>query len=115
MKEDAKVCPSERTVLKEFYDFAKGQEWTDSKNWAAEYVDCCDWEGVTCDETGKVEVLNLTDNGLSGKLSSSIGDLHALKVLDLSDNDIKVRNESATAWDFQRKSCCFHNSPTYSV
>ena len=91
MKEDAKLCPSERRVLKEFYDLAKGREWTESENWTYEYINCCKWWGVTCDETGRVEALRLTDNGLSGKLSSSIKDLHALKVLDLSDNDIKVK------------------------
>ena len=35
--------------------------------------------------------LNLTNNGLSGRLSESIGDLTFIKELDLSDNDIKVR------------------------
>ena len=31
------------------------------------------------------------DNGLSGKLSASVGSLRSLKVLDLSDNDIKAK------------------------
>jgi len=34
--------------------------------------------------------LNLSNNGLSGRLSESIGNLTFIEVLDLSDNDIKV-------------------------
>jgi Leucine-rich repeat (LRR) protein len=95
MKDHAEVCPTERKALAEVYGLAKGGEWTDSKNWMHEDISCCDWKGVTCDDTGKVEVLNLSNNGLSGKLSASLGDLHALKVLDLSDNDIKVNQPIA--------------------
>ena len=93
MKRHAELCPTERKALKEFYDLAKGREWTNSKNWKAEYVSCCNWTGVVCDASGKVEVLNLTNNGLSGKLSATVGDLRGLKVLDLSDNDIKVNKQ----------------------
>ena len=35
----------------------------------------------------------MTNNGLLGLLSASVGSLHRLKVLDLSDNDIKVNNQ----------------------
>ena len=85
-------CPLERNALSDFYDSAKGGEWTDRTNWKDEYASFCDWKGVTCDD-GKNHVtkLNLTNNGLSGRLSESIGDLTFIKELDLSDNDIKVR------------------------
>ena len=84
-------CPLERNALSDFYDSAKGGEWTDGTNWKDEYASFCDWKGVTCDD-GKNHVtkLNLTNNGLSGRLSESIGDLTFIKELDLSDNDIKV-------------------------
>jgi hypothetical protein len=93
LKDNTQLCPIERKALKEVYDSAKGREWTDSENWTSEYVTCCDWKGVKCDASGKVEALNLANNGLSGRLSASVGDLHGLKVLDLSDNDIKVNNQ----------------------
>ena len=89
------MCPTERKALTEFYYSAKGREWTNSGNWTQEYIRHCDWYGVTCDDkTGKVVMLNMTNNGLSGKLSTSIGSLSSLKVLDLSDNDIKVKKLS---------------------
>ena len=93
LKDDTQLCPTERKALKEIYDLAKGREWTDSEHWTSEYKTCCDWHGVMCDETDQVIELTLSNNALSGKLSESIGDLRALKVLDLSDNNIKVRRQ----------------------
>ena len=93
MKDDITLCPQERQSLKEFFELAKGQEWTDSDNWMSEYISKCYWKGVECDASGNVEVLNLTNNALSGRLSASVGALHGLKVLDLSDNDMKVNKQ----------------------
>ena len=95
LRDDANLCPTERKALTEFYHSAKGREWTNSGNWTHEYTSHCHWYGVTCDDdTGKVVKLEMTNNGLSGKLSTSVGSLSSLKVLDLSDNDIKVKNLS---------------------
>ncbi len=88
---DTEVCPMERNALNEFYESAKGAEWTDRTNWQDEYKSCCDWKGVTCDDnTNQVTELKLSNNGLSGRLSESIGNLTSIEVLDLGDNDIKV-------------------------
>ena len=47
-----------------------------------------------CDEhTGKVDMIVLANNGLSEKLITSLGELHVLKVLDLSDNDNKTNKQ----------------------
>ena len=86
---DTTLCPIERNALSDFYDTAKGGEWTDRTNWKDEYESCCNWHGVEC-ENDRVTELDLRNNGLSGRLSESIGKLTALEVLDLSDNDIKV-------------------------
>jgi len=97
LADDTILCPIERNVLSDFYDSAKGAEWTDQGNkidgsqWLDEYASYCGWKGVTCDNNTKhVTKLNLTNNGLSGRLSESIGNLTFVEVLDLSDNDIKV-------------------------
>ncbi len=88
---DTTLCPIERNVLSDFYYSAKGGEWTNSTNWVDEYASYCNWKGVTCDDsTNHVIRLNLTNNGLSGRLGESIGNLTSIEVLDLSDNDIKV-------------------------
>ena len=80
------------SALSEFYDSAKGREWTNGTNWKDEYASFCDWKGVTCnDGRNHVTKINLSNNGLSGRLSKSIGNLIFIKELDLSDNDIKVK------------------------
>ncbi len=91
LENDEALCPIERNALSNFFSLAKGKEWTNDKNWLDEYQSHCKWYGVTCDEgNNHVTKLNLTNNGLSGKLSKSIGKLTYIQVLDLSDNDIKV-------------------------
>ena len=91
LKDDTALCPLERNALKEFFDSTKGGEWTDNANWKDPVKSICSWYGVKCDENNTHAVeLNLTNNGLSGRLSESIGRLSSLEILDLSDNDIKV-------------------------
>jgi len=84
-----KWCPTERNILNEFYDSTKGGEWTESTNWTTPYTPHCQWYGVTCNGDGAVIGINLTSNGLSGKLTPRISEFHSLQVLDLGDNDIK--------------------------
>eukprot|EP00984_Skeletonema_dohrnii_P011075 scaffold4396_cov127-Skeletonema_dohrnii-CCMP3373.AAC.6 len=87
---NTELCPVERNALSDFYYSTKGAEWTNDKNWLDEYKSYCKWHGVTCDEDeAHVTNLTLTNNGLSGRLNESIGDLTFMEVLDLSDNDIK--------------------------
>eukprot|EP00985_Skeletonema_marinoi_P018427 scaffold10296_cov84-Skeletonema_marinoi.AAC.3 len=88
LADDTILCPPERNALSDFYDVAKGAEWTDGTNWRDEYASYCEWKGVTCNGT-HVTKLNLTNNGLSGRMSERIGNLTFIKVLDLSDNNIK--------------------------
>ena len=88
---DTTLCPIERNALSDFYYSAKGAEWTDETGWLNEYESYCNWTGVTCDnDMTHVTKLQLSNNGLSGKLSKSIGNLTFIEEMDLSDNDIKV-------------------------
>ena len=96
--------------MADFYNEAKGNEWTESTvtipnpectigltcnlqdqtvSWLDEYDLHCLWKGVTCDVGGRTIKIELKANGLSGRLSSSIGMLKDLRVLDISNNDIK--------------------------
>ena len=91
LADDVTLCPDERNALSELYDSAKGAEWTNDANWLDEYASYCGWNGVVCDDDKEhVKELRLANNGLSGRLSERIGNLASIKVLDLSDNDIKV-------------------------
>jgi len=53
--------------------------------------DVCDdnWTGILCDDGGKISSLDLSGLGLSGTVSSDIGQLTALQSLDLSSNSLR--------------------------
>ena len=87
---DLLLCPKERNVLKEFYDSAKGGEWTVSTYWVEPHIGHCKWYGVTCDSSKNTIRLELPTNGLSGTLTLNISRISTLEVLDLNNNDIKV-------------------------
>jgi hypothetical protein len=88
---DTMYCPTERNALKEFYEAAKGSEWTQSEYWTDAHIGHCKWYGVECNNASKTIKLKLHGNGLSGKLTPYISNLSSLEVLDLNNNDIKVR------------------------
>lgn len=106
--------------LESLYYFAGGENWTNSTGWlegieewleVGAAADPTDWYGVTVDSLGRVQALDLTDNGLVGRIwglhrleslidlklgqnrldnvsMETLGDLPNLEVLDLSDNDL---------------------------
>ncbi|KAL0005940.1 hypothetical protein SO802_013501 [Lithocarpus litseifolius] len=70
------------------------------KSWKAK-VDCCSWDGVTCNnKTGQVVGLNLGNSLLSGILSpnSSLFSLHHLQKLNLSMNGFTGQIPSEISW-----------------
>ena len=91
--DNTKYCPIERNALKEFYDSAKGTEWTVDENWVDPHIGHCDWYGVKCNDANSTVILELQSNGLSGTLTPNISTLSSLVVLDLNNNNIKVRRE----------------------
>ena len=84
-------CPTERNALNEFYNSAQGNEWLVSTNWTKPYIGHCDWYGVECNDAKNTIKLKLPSNGLSGTLTSKIAQLRSLAILDLNNNNIKVR------------------------
>jgi hypothetical protein len=74
-----------RFALCALYASLKGQGWTSTSLWLSDNV-VCEWHGVSCNEDGKVSLIDLSNNNLQGTLGSSIGLLYNLKILDLSDN-----------------------------
>ncbi|PWZ31338.1 Phytosulfokine receptor 2 [Zea mays] len=46
----------------------------------------CRWEGMVCSGSGQVVSLSLPSYGLTGTLSTAIGDLTFLRMLNLSSN-----------------------------
>ncbi|KAL9235535.1 hypothetical protein vseg_010286 [Gypsophila vaccaria] len=55
-------------------------------NWSRDSDCCTSWEGIDCDDTGRVTRLLLPARGLRGNISASLGRLTGLTELNVSDN-----------------------------
>ncbi|XP_028550160.1 receptor-like protein 3 isoform X4 [Dendrobium catenatum] len=51
-------------------------------------TNCCNWEGVTCDEWSRVISLDLSNQGLDGEIPPQLGNLLQLETFDLSVNKL---------------------------
>jgi hypothetical protein len=61
--------------------------WFSSRGWLGTATDVCEWYGLTCDETGRVTMIQLDTNGLTGYLPPETAYLHAsLTTIDLYNN-----------------------------
>lgn len=76
----------ERVILTQFYEACNGQEWHRNDYWTST-AEICDWYGVGC-EDGKVVLINLEANHLTGRPNEGLFDLPNLKVLWLGSNNI---------------------------
>ncbi|KAL7607862.1 phytosulfokine receptor 1-like [Lactuca sativa] len=72
-------------VLKRFMN---GME-TAIDGWTSNSSNCCDWDGITCDSSGKVVKLELSRKRLVGTLADSLASLNQLRTLNLSRNLLK--------------------------
>ncbi|KNA12623.1 hypothetical protein SOVF_124020 [Spinacia oleracea] len=57
-------------------------------NWSSDSDCCSSWEGIGCDDNGRVTILWLPLRGLEGGISSSLGTLTRLSKLNLSCNHL---------------------------
>ncbi|KAI4977667.1 hypothetical protein ZWY2020_014221 [Hordeum vulgare] len=55
-------------------------------SWRDNGTDCCEWEGITCNEDGAVTKVSLGSKGLEGRISPSLADLTSLLHVNLSYN-----------------------------
>ena len=78
---------SDREVLEALYDAAGGPNWTNSANWLTD-APLSEWFGVSTDESGRVTVLYLSGNALTGPIPGELGSLLKLETLELSGNDL---------------------------
>ena len=77
----------DRDVLVALYNATDGDNWGRNHNWLSEYP-IGQWHGVITDGTGRVTVLGLHKNGLSGELPSELGSLTNLQTLSFWGNDL---------------------------
>lgn len=81
----AQALEQDRLALVALYNSTIGANWYNNTGWAVPGSpgdNPCGWYGVTC-EGGRVTGLNLSNNMLTGTLPLDLGNLSALKILDL--------------------------------
>lgn len=83
---DRQITPTECEALVALYVSTNGDEWKVNTGWLTAAAPCT-WYGVTCVE-GKIDKINLMDNGLRGPLPASIGGLSNLRQLYLQTNQL---------------------------
>ncbi len=76
---------SERDILTAFHDATGGADWRERENWLTE-EEIGRWHGVETDTEGRVTGLWMQINGLEGRIPAELGQLSALRVLNLWGN-----------------------------
>ena len=65
---------ADRAALTAFYHATGGPNWINNDNWLTN-APLGQWYGVTTDDSGRVTLLDLHENGLTGQLPPELGDL----------------------------------------
>ena len=81
---------SDRAVLGALHDAAGGEGWSNSEGWGGG-VAPSEWYGVRTDSLGRVTGLDLSGNGLEGRLPPSLGLLASLTELKVGGNALAGR------------------------
>ena len=76
---------TDRAALVALYDATGGANWTNSTNWLSSEP-LSSWSQVLTDTNGRVTLLSLASNGLSGAIPEELGDLTRLRILNLAEN-----------------------------
>ncbi len=85
----AAIPSAERNALKAIYNGTGGGHWLNRTAWLGLTGSECTWAGVQCNTARTtVTALDLSENGLTGKLPASLGNLANLQSLDLEGNSI---------------------------
>ena len=85
---------SDAGVLELLYQTSDGPEWTNSDGWlGAPALE--EWYGVTADSLGRVRTLDLTRNGLTGRLRADLGKLAEMTRLRIGGNALSGRLPSS--------------------
>ena len=88
--ESAGLPPPEtdREVLEALYYATGGDNWSSNANWLSD-APLNEWYGVETDPNGRVTVLYMSGNFLSGELPASLGSLDKLRELYLDGNNLE--------------------------
>eukprot|EP00545_Synedropsis_sp_CCMP1620_P011410 CAMPEP_0119010232 /NCGR_PEP_ID=MMETSP1176-20130426/4878_1 /TAXON_ID=265551 /ORGANISM="Synedropsis recta cf, Strain CCMP1620" /LENGTH=620 /DNA_ID=CAMNT_0006962859 /DNA_START=77 /DNA_END=1939 /DNA_ORIENTATION=+ len=78
----------ERHILDTLYQENGGSEWIHAERWGNPNVPHCMYEGIDCNEDGKVVNITLSDMNLKGKIPAKLGRLAHLRNLRLDNNQL---------------------------
>ena len=88
---DGPYCnQSDVAVIESLYQATGGANWTNSDGWLGEGA-VSDWYGVRADSLGRVTRLDLSRNGLTGRLPTILGQLAQLTELRIDGNTLSGR------------------------
>ena len=87
----AEFCnDSDRAILEVLYEVAGGSGWTNSAGWRGDGA-LGEWYGVSVDSLGRVTGLDLSHNGLEGRLPIHLGRLSQMTELRIGNNALSGR------------------------
>ena len=81
---------SDRTALEAFFQIAGGSGWTNSDGWRGDGL-LEEWYGVSVDSQGRVTGLDLSGNGLEGRIAGNLGRLPQMTELRIGGNALSGR------------------------
>ena len=81
---------SDIAILESLYAAAGGASWTNSDNWLGGAA-LAEWHGIETDAIGRVQVMDLSHNGLAGRIPESLGGLTTMTKLQISGNAVSGR------------------------
>ncbi len=87
---------SDQAGLRALYEATGGAGWTNAGGWLSGPA-VAGWHGVESDSLGRVIALDLTNNGLSGKLPAALGRLSAMTELRIAHNPLDGRLPASLA------------------
>jgi len=76
-----------RLALNDLFNAMDGYWWKNYTGWRTT-TNYCLWPGVSCDDHGVIQTVNLENYGLFGQIPESIGNLTDLRELSLACNEI---------------------------
>jgi Leucine-rich repeat (LRR) protein len=87
---DDQLLLGQRDVLEQLYTEADGDNWKLNDNWMNSDIEFCSWYGIECDSDGFVKSIDLMQNGLQGKIPTSVYSLPRLQEINFASNGIEI-------------------------
>lgn len=109
---------ADRATLERVFETMGGASWVRSTGWQSDKL-LEEWHGIGIDSLGRVKVLDLSHNGLTGRLSPNLADLQQMTVLQVGGNALEGRiplSLSALALEefrYEDTGLCLPRSPRF--